>query len=80
MFECELTDRRFRELYAKLADLLQQALQIEEKQEEKDEEEEKKNGSVNSIRIYQLCKNCVEEIRVIGVEKEQIEKEKIIII
>ena len=46
VFECELTDRRFRELYAKLADFLQQALQIEEKQEEKDEEEEKKSNDV----------------------------------
>ena len=78
VFECELTEGRFLELYGKLADLLQETGDHEDHEES--EEEKTEENSSNSIRIYRLCKNCVEQIQVIGVEKQRPEDEDIIII
>lgn len=83
MFECELTEKRFRELYGKLAKLLQQAQHpvVHADMEEKSEDNTVDFGaSSNSIRVYRLCRGCVEQIRIIGVEKTKAEDQDIIII
>ena len=83
-------------LYGELAKLLQQAWDQEKSSdsEETDQEDygaewimkDEKQGewsaedSSNSIRIYRLCANCVEQIQIIGVEKKREEEQDIIII
>ena len=88
VFECELTEKRFRELYGKLSVLLQQTQGEHAKQKEshsrKDLEQRQNEdideNSSNSIRVYRLCGTCVEQIRIIGVEKKHKEDGDIIIV
>lgn len=74
VFECELSEKKFGELYGKLSGLMQMTCPEDSDNQEKNEE------SSNSIRIYRLCGRCVEQIRVIGVEKQREEESDIIII
>ena len=48
--------------------------------EEKGQDEDPEEKSSNSIRVYRLCGTCVEQIRIIGVEKKKKEDSDIIII
>lgn len=66
--------RNLGELYGKLSGLMQMTCPEDSDNQEKNEE------SSNSIRIYRLCGRCVEQIRVIGVEKQREEESDIIII
>lgn len=52
VFECDLTKKRFQQLYHELFELMQ------------GEEE-------GNIRIYDLCQNCCDRIKVIGIEKSE---------
>lgn len=73
VFECELPEKKFWELYGKLSELMQMTCPSnKDKQGEED--------SSNSIRVYRLCGACSEQIRVIGVEKKREEDSDIIII
>ena len=74
VFECELPEKKFWELYGKLSELMQ--MTCPEASDSQGENEE----SSNSIRIYRLCGGCIEQIRVIGVEKQRKEESDIIII
>ena len=96
VFECQLTEKKFWELYGKLTNSLQQSWDQEKNNdsEETDQEEygaewimkdEKPDqwsveDSSNSVRVYRLCANCVEQIQIIGVEKQKKEEQDIIII
>lgn len=85
MFECELTEKKFWELYAKLTVLLQQAQDQKgnidsEKIETAIAWNPNEENSSNSIRVYRLCGACVEQIRIIGTEKQKKEDSDIIII
>lgn len=51
LFECDISAKRYKELYSQLVALM-------------DGEEQ------GSIRIYNLCKSCSADIRVIGIKEE----------
>lgn len=52
VFECDISKKRFNQLYKKLCEL---TLKMDE----------------GNIRIYWVCKNCMEKIRIIGVVEEE---------
>lgn len=74
VFECELTEKKFWELYGKLSKLLQMT------DTSKTDDQEAWKDSSNSIRIYRLCGACMEQIRLIGAEQTKKEDSDIIII